>query len=240
MEETFNLVEVIQLLKKRIVLIISILILAVLSSGAISYYILTPMYEASTQILINQKESEKNQFNTQDIETNLQLINTYSVIIRSPVILTKVIDNLNLDTTADLLSNKIFVNSEQNSQVVNVIVEDPELKIAVDIANMTAQVFQEEIKTLMNIDNVSILSVAVNTKNTSPVAPNPILNIAIAAVVGLMIGVGLVLLQAYLDTTIKTEQDIQEALGLPILGLVSPISKKQLKDNKGKRRSKNV
>lgn len=201
-------------------------------AGTVSYYYLTPIFQASTQILINQKELDQNQFSSQDINTNLQLINTYNVIIKSPVILSKVIDNLNLKTTPELLNQQIIVSSEQNSQIVNVRVEDPDLQEAVDIANMTAKVFQEEIIALMNVDNVNILSLAIFTKDTQPIKPNLILNVAIATVIGLMLGMGITFLLEYLDTSIKNEQDIGELLGLPILGLISPISNKYLKKTK--------
>lgn len=231
MEEAISLKELFGIIKKRFVLIITIFVLAMTLAGLVSYYYLTPIFQASTQILINQKESQQNQFSSQDIDTNLQLINTYNVIIKTPFILSKVIDNLNLKTTPDLLYKQITVNSEQNSQVVNVSVEDPDLQQAIDIANMTAEVFQEEIKTLMNVDNVNILSPAVYTKDTHPIKPNSILNVAIAGIIGLMIGIGITFLMEYLNTSIKTEQDIAESLGLPILGLISPISQKYLNKN---------
>lgn len=232
MQEAINLQEVFKIIKKRFALIITILVLSMTIAGTFSYYYLTPIFQASTQILINQKEFDQNQFSSQDINTNLQLINTYNVIIKSPVILSKVIDNLNLKTTPELLNQQIIVSSEQNSQIVNVRVEDPDLQEAVDIANMTAKVFQEEIIALMNVDNVSILSPAVFTKDTLPIKPNLILNVGIAAVIGLMIGIGITFLMEYLDTSIKNEQDIGELLGLPILGLISPISNKYLKKTK--------
>lgn len=246
MEEAISLQELFKIIKKRIVFIITILVLAMTIAGAVSYYYLTPIFQASTQILINQKEYDQYQLSSQDIETNLQLINTYNVIIKSPVILSKVINNLNLKTTPELIHKQITVNSEQNSQVVTVSVEDPDLQKAIDIANMTAKVFQEEIKTLMNVDNVNILSLAVNTKDTRPVKPNPILNVGIAAIIGLIIGIGITFLLEYLDTSVKTEQDIEELIGIPILGLVSPISQKYLKQTKEmkslnrKRESKHV
>lgn len=232
MEEVISLQELLKILKKRFVLLFTILILAMTIASAVSYYFLTPIFQVSTQILINQKQLDQDQFSSQDIDTNLQLINTYNVIIKSPIILSKVIDNLNLKTTPVLLNEQITVNSEQNSQVVTVSAQDPDLQQAVDIANMTAKVFQEEVKTLMNVDNVNILSLAVNTKDISPVKPNPILNIGIAAIIGLMIGIGIAFLLEYLDTTVKTEQDIEELLGLPVIGLISPISHKHLKKNK--------
>ncbi|MEK5481727.1 YveK family protein [Viridibacillus sp. FSL R5-0888] len=232
MEETISLHDIFKTLKKRLLLIITTFVLAISIAGGVSYFLLTPVYEASTQILISQKEIENNQFIAQDVQTNLQLINTYSVIIKSPVILSKVVDNLNLNTRLEVLNNNINVSSEQDSQVINISVQDPDLQKAVEIANMTAEVFQKDIPTLMNVDNVKILSPAVDEKNVKPIRPNPILNMAIAALIGLMIGVGIAFLIEYLDKTIKTEQDVSELLELQILGLISPISQKKFKKSK--------
>ncbi|MFO7316428.1 MAG: Wzz/FepE/Etk N-terminal domain-containing protein [Bacilli bacterium] len=225
MEETISLYDIFKVLKKRIVLILSITIISTLAAAIISFYVLTPIYQASTQILVNQKTSEQqNQIQTTDIQTNLQLINTYNVIIKSPVILSKVIEILDLNTTPSALSNQITVSNANNSQVVNISVQDEQAYLAVDIANTVAQVFQEEVKELMNVDNVNILSPAELPENPSPVKPNKMLNMAIALVIGLMVGVGLAFLLEYLDTTIKTEHDVEELLGLPILGFVSKIT----------------
>ncbi|MFS0689439.1 Wzz/FepE/Etk N-terminal domain-containing protein [Sporosarcina sp. 179-K 8C2 HS] len=224
MEETISLQDLFKTLKKRAILILLTMLLAITVAGVISFLLMTPIYQASTQILVNQQKVEQNQFNAQDIQANLQLINTYNVIIKSPAILSKVIENLDINTTPAALNGKITVSSEQNSQVVNVSVQDPEPYMAVDIANTTAEVFQEEIQKLMNVDNVNILSPAVLSENPRPIKPDPYLNMAIAAVIGLMLGVGIAFLLEYLDTTVKTEQDIEELLELPILGLVSPIT----------------
>ena len=232
MEDTISLQELFKTVRKRLVLIMSIVIFAVTIAGVVSYNYLTPIYEATTQILINQQKSEQSQFNSPDIQTNLQLINTYNVIIKSPAILSKVIEKMELNTTPALLEKKITVNSAQNSQVVNVSIQNPNPQKAVEIANTTAEVFQEEIQILMNIDNVNILSPAVHIENQAPIKPDPILNMAIAAVIGMMLGVGITFLLEYLDTTVKTEQDIEELLALPILGLISPISNKKPKRTK--------
>lgn len=228
MEETISLQDLFKTLRKRMSLIALMTIVAITVSGLISFIFLTPIYQASTQILVNQEKVEATQFNTQNIQADLQIINTYNVIIKSPAILSKVIDELNLDTSTTALNNQITVNSAQNSQVVNIAVEDPSPGQAVDIANTIASVFQTEIKVLMNVDNVNILAPAELPENPSPVKPNPVLNMAIAAVVGLMAGVGVAFLLEYLDTTIKTEQDLEDLLQLPMLGLISPIPDKDM------------
>ncbi|WP_249727624.1 YveK family protein, partial [Bacillus paralicheniformis] len=90
----------------------------------ISYYIQTPIYEAETQLLDNQKSYENQQLvGAQNVNTDLRLINTYNVIIKSPVILAKVNDVLSLDTTPDELMKQIEVSSANNSQVVNIRVQ---------------------------------------------------------------------------------------------------------------------
>ena len=232
MEETISLQDLFKTLKKRMSLIISLTIIAITLSGLVSFLFLTPIYQASTQILINQEKADVTAFNSQDIQTNLQLINTYNVIIKSPVILSKVIEQLDLETTPTALNSKITVNNEQDSQVVNISVQDPNPSVAVDIANTTASVFQNEIIKLMKVDNVSLLTPAILAENPAPVKPDPILNMAIAAVIGLMLGVGIAFLLDYLDTTVKSEQDIEELLNLPILGLISSISDKDIMDSK--------
>lgn len=223
-EETISLQDIFKVLKKRFKLIISITLGAMLIATIISFFILTPIYQGSTQILVTQtKQSDQQMIQTQDIQANLQLINTYNVIIKSPAILNTVIEELDLDTTHEKLTEDISVTNANDSQVVDITVENEDPYLAVEIANTIASVFQDKVPTLMNADNVNILSPAFVSEDIKPVKPSKKLNIAIAMVIGLMISVGLAFLLEYLDTTMKTEQDVEDLLGLPILGLVSPI-----------------
>ena len=226
MNENINLQEILAVLKKRMLLIISTTIGAIAIVAVISYFFLTPVYQASTQILVNQQNTES-EFDSSDIQTTLQLINTYYVIIKTPIILSQVIENLDLDVTPAELNKQLTVSSEQNSQVVNLTVQDSESHRAVDIANTTAEVFQKEIVDLMRVDNVNILSPAVFSENAVPLRPNKSLNIAIATIVGLIVGIAISFLLEYLDTTVKTEQDVDDLLDLPILGIVSTIADKK-------------
>lgn len=229
MEETISLQEIFKTLKKRASLIGIFTLSAVIIAAIISFFLITPIYQSSTQILVNQKkELISQQMTAADIQSNLQLINTYNEIIKSPAILTIVLENLDLELTPAGLASKITVNNANNSQVLNISVQDPNHNLAVDIANQVVEVFKEEIPNLMSIDNVNILSPAVYVENPSPIKPNKALNMAIALVLGLMVGVGVAFLLEYLDTTVKTEHDVEELLGLPILGLVSPINESEL------------
>jgi capsular polysaccharide biosynthesis protein len=227
MEETISLRELFYTLRKRMWLIISITFVATLISGILSFYVMTPIYQSSTQLLVNQDKSDQPIYNYNEIQTNLQLINTYNVIIKSPAILDLVAKELDMDVTAEQLNSKITVGSEKDSQVLNITVQDPDPYMATDIANTTAQVFQKEIVKIMNVDNVSILAEAKTKENPAPIKPQPVLNMAIALVVGLMLGVGLSFLLEYLDNTIKNEMDVEKVLGLPVLGAINTIEEKE-------------
>ena len=232
MEETISLKNVFNTLKSRWRLITLITLISALFSLLISYFILTPIYQASTQILVNQKDSE-NQVDITQLSSNVNLINTYSVIIKSPVILEKVIEKLDLKQSTEELNQKIKISSDENSQVFSLTVEDNNASRAVEIANEVSETFQKEIQGIMNVDNVNILAKAELEEDPMPVKPNPILNIAIATVLGLMAGVGLAFLFEYLDNTFKDAHEVEAYLGLPVIGSIQ-----EFPNEKGKKSSK--
>ncbi|MFK4290909.1 YveK family protein [Bacillus sp. RC250] len=221
MEETISLKELFYILKKRLAMILVIAFGAAIVSAIISFFFMTPIYQSSTQILVNQKKQEGAAIQYTEVQTNIQLTNTYKVIIKSPVVLDQVNAKLNLNMTAQALTGKINVANEKDSQVISVTAEDKDPKVARDIANATADVFKGEVAKIMNVDNVTVLSKAEVAENQSPIKPAPMLNVAIAFVVGLMASVGLAFLLEYLDNTVKKEEDVENLLGLPVLGIVA-------------------
>ncbi|WP_226581149.1 YveK family protein [Halobacillus litoralis] len=227
MEETISLKEIFEVIKKKIWLIIALAVGFAAISAAYTIFLVTPTYEASSQFIVNQTQSEQQNaaYDINDIRTNVELINTYNVIIESPRILDQVASELNLDITAGALANKLQVSNANESQVVNVIATDSNAIMAADIANTTVEVFKQEVPQVMNgVDNISVLTEANVGPNPAPVSPNTALNIAIALVVGLMMGVGLAFLLEYMDNSIKSEEDIDQTLGLPVLGVISTIT----------------
>lgn len=224
MEETISLKEIFQTLKDRFQLIIFITLSIVLLTGLFTYFIVTPIYQSSAQILINQSQDANQQgIDVNQVRTNVELINTYSVIIKSPTILDNVNKELKLNMSSGELEGKVEVTSEQNSQVVNVTVNDTDPKRAALIANTIAETFQEKVPRIMNIDNVNILSKAKVVENPAPVKPKPLLNMAIGLVVGVMLAVGIAFLLEYLDNTIKTEDEIMKLLEVPVLGVIAKM-----------------
>lgn len=214
-EVTISLGEMFLILRKRLVMIISITFAVALVSGIISFYFITPIYQSSTQILLNQKRSEQG---VQAVQMDLQLIETYSDIMKSPAILRKVKEQLGFDTPAEVLSEQITITSRENSQVMSITVKDTSPEKARDIANTVVTVFKEEIPKITSLDNVTILSKAEVVKGQAPISPNPMRNMAIAFVGGLMASLLLVFLLEYLKNDLnsgnatKREKDTNRAM----------------------------
>ncbi|WP_018663345.1 YveK family protein [Heyndrickxia acidiproducens] len=226
MEETISLKDLMQVLRKRMMMITLIALAAMVVTAVISYFVITPVYESSTQILVNKASDDQSLYTANEVQTNVQLVNTYNVIIKSPAILDKVIKDLKLDMTTDELNEKLTISSEQNSQVFTLSVKDTDPYMAAKIANKIGDVFKRQIKSIMKVDNVTVISKAQVPQ--VPVQPKPLLNIAIALVVGLMVGVAVAFLLEYLDNTIKDEQDIENILELPVLGVIGQIDDQEL------------
>lgn len=223
MEEKLNLRDVFGIFKKYAGWILLLTVLMALIAGIITYSFLVPMYEGTAQILVNEEAGGEPGLESRNIEADLQLVNTYSGIIESPVILEKVIDELGLAISTDELNNKITVVANPDSQLINITATDASQSKAAEIANTTAGVFEEEVKQIMNLNNVQILSSAAVKENPETVSTNPLFNIAVGAAIGLFLGMGLAFLLAYLDTSIKNEEDIEKVLGLPVLAVIPPV-----------------
>jgi capsular polysaccharide biosynthesis protein len=223
MEEEINLRELLQTLKKRIVLIIAIAVSAAVIGAVVSYYFITPSYQAITTILVNESKNTQSVVTSEATVADQTVMATYYKIIQSEAILSKAGKKLKPKMTASQLKAMITVGGDGKDQVINLTVQDTDPVRAAKIANTTASVFEKEVVNLMNVDNVSILDKAKETGSFAPVAPNPQLNIAIALIVGLMIGVGIAFLLEYFDNTIKREEEIGRLLNIPVLGVISTI-----------------
>lgn len=226
MEDEISYKELIQMLKKRFSLIINFILIGILIGGVYTFFIAIPEYSSSTQLLVNRTQ-QADAIQRSDIDTNIQLINTYVDIINGPVILDGVREELNLDISHSELSDKITISNEMNSQVFSIQVTDPNPFQAASIANTTADIFRENLDEIMSVDNVTVISQA--ESNNNPISPNHRFNFIFAALLGGMIGIGLSFLFEILDNTVKNEKFIVDELGWTSLGIISEMNIDELK-----------
>ena len=231
MPQEMDLRDLFRMLKKRWVLILSTVVLGCVIAGVLSYWVMTPIYQASTKLIVNRSEDSTigQQMSLNDINFHVRIIDTYKEIIKTPAIMDVVAEEYaQFGLSAIQLIQKVNVSTVNNSQVMTLVVEDPSYRQAAEVVNAVSLVFQREIPGIMSVDNVSILSYADEDLSPAPVRPNPILNMAIAFVVALMAAVGMVFLLEYLDDTIKSEADVQDVLGLPTLAVIHRIKEEDL------------
>ncbi|MFH0716840.1 Wzz/FepE/Etk N-terminal domain-containing protein [Staphylococcus delphini] len=217
MEETIDLGHLLKIFKRHLKLLIILPITFLLLSIVLTFWVLTPQYEASTQILVNQSENEGD-LNAQVVQNNLQLVNTYSEILKSPRILEEVAKKYHNKYSYDELIKMVNVINSAESQVINIRVTSTSPTEAENIANTIANVYAERMPNIMNIDNVSILSKAGN--NAEKVSPKTVINLVIGLLLGLVIAILIILMKEMLDKRIKTEQDVEEYLKLPVIGSI--------------------
>lgn len=217
MEQTIDLSDLIKIIKKNLWLILVLPLLFLIVGLVFSFVLITPKYEATTQLLVNQKEAQDSLM-TQDIQSNLKLLNTYSEIIKSPRILDEVSNRIDNEYTSNEIRDMLTVSNQAESQVLNVSITSPNPNVSNILANVVAEVFSEDIKNIMNVDNVSILSVAEG--KAKQVEPRTLVNAAIGGFIGLIIALILIFLKEVLDKRIRTEEQVAEILDLPVLGSI--------------------
>ena len=227
MLEEISLKELFFIIRRRMWLILLLTILSVVTSGVVSYYVLEPEYQTFTTLMVGKPKDYKNfdsKLEYNDLLLNQRLVSTYGQIVQMRVVIDEVIENLNLDISYNEFKNKVSVNLVKDTEIIKIEAKDRDPALAAKIANETAQVFMSSVKNIMMVENVQVIDEAQVPE--SPISPRPKLNMAIAAVLGLMIGVFLVFLLEYLDNTIKTPEDVERHLGLTVIGTVPMVDEK--------------
>lgn len=220
MEETIDLREYFFILKKKMWLIALSAVVCGLVSGLISFFVLTPVYEANTSLIVNKEvENEMTQMSTSDDLNFVQkLAVTYGEIIKSRTVITSTIDKLNLDMTYEELLEAISVTNVDSTQIIKISVKNTSPVVATKICNTIPQIFSTEVQRVVKASGVEVIDKATIPEN--PVKPNKTMNIAIAMVLGVMVSVFLIFLKEALNTKVKEPKDIEEKLGIPVFGVV--------------------
>ncbi|PTE80664.1 YveK family protein [Staphylococcus cohnii] len=221
MENTLDLTKMLGILKNNIKLLIILPLICLVISAIITMFFLDEEFQSSTQVLVNQKESDS-QMMAQEVQSNIQLVNTYSEIVKSPRILDKASKELDRKYSTSELSNMITVTNQAESQLLNIDVVSKSGKDSEMVANKIAEVFSDEVPGIMNVDNVSILSTADDT--TKQVAPKTMINLVMGVVIGLIIALIIIFIKEIFDKRIKLETDVENELEIPVLGSIQKFN----------------
>lgn len=220
-EQVISISEIIDAVKKRWKIIALTTVLATVVSGIFSFFVISPTYEASTKIFIGKEGAESEGYNSSDVSMYQNLIKTYSELIKTKDLVNKAINNSEYDLSVNSVLNGITVNTLTGTQILQISYQSKSPSIAKNMLESITNEFITKAEELVPNGNVKILESVELPKN--PVAPNKTMNIAIAFILGMMVGFGIVFLLEYLDNTYKNKEQLEKDLDIPVLGVI-PMS----------------
>ena len=220
--------------------ILMVVLVCIILGAAYSFLFVKPKYKSYTTILLTKFQAEivdgqeiktTETITQTDLTLNQKLITTYSELIKSKNVLREVIKNLGINHSEDALKSKITVSAIEDTELIQISVVDADPVIAKQIANETARVFAKKVAEIYNINNVYTVDAA--EISDVPYNINHIKDILIFAVIGVVISAVYVLIANMLDTTIKSQEDVENTLELTVLASIPFINEDQKNIMKG-------
>jgi capsular polysaccharide biosynthesis protein len=235
MGEQMDLKAFFRIFKRRIATILVCTICVSLLSGVIVFFFLKPTYEAKEYILIGNFGHDGEVYI--DTQTINRLIASTVDFITSPIVLESVQDNFNL--SLEELEERITVKNKDNSQIISIVIRDTDLERSRELAHLLAVTSVEKMKSSMEMEDITVLNKKEGTNKPKEVG-NQIVNLLIGTMAGLFCGIGVALLKDHWDDSVQSMVQIEQELGLPVLGTVTATKdnlpkfyRKQFREMKG-------
>mgnify|MGYP002738424272 FL=1 len=215
-EVEIDLRELFYALKKHILVILAAILAGAVIAGAATKLLMTPVYSATSTMLVLTKETTLSSL--ADLQIGTQLTKDYNILITSRTVLQDVVDELNLDMTYKELKGCITVENPNDTRLLSITATDKDPEMAKKIADVLAKTSADFIGEKMEVTPPKIIEEGeVPTIQTSPSTKK---NVVIGALAGLVLSAGVIILLTLMDDTIKSEEDIEKYLGLTTLASI--------------------
>lgn len=192
----------------------------------------TPVYEASIKLLIGQEQGSSNPGSLgSDVQGLQQLTQTMAEGIKSRPVAEAVIRQQGLQMTPeDFLKDYLRVKQIATTQFIEVDYRDPSPERARQVANTVGEVFSKQVSNVSPSANDVTATVWERADvPDKPASPNLVLNIGLALVAGLMLGVGLAFLLEYLDDSWRSPEEAEQVSGVPTFGVIPEFKVSKVK-----------
>ncbi|MGL4452992.1 MAG: YveK family protein [Sarcina sp.] len=223
-EEVIKIEDILQSLKKRWLMIVLITLTSAIVAGVISFYVIKPQYQAGVKVFIGKEGStskEAQNYNNSDIEMYQNLMKTYAELVKSKDSVSKALTTIgekNTQANINRVLAGLTVTPGADTQIIEVKYTTTDKSEILPVINSVMKEFIESSGKLIPNGNVKIIEKPIAP--TSPIAPNKKLNILIGFMLGLMISLGIVFLLEYLNNTVKNSNELELAMGLPVIGAI--------------------
>lgn len=220
-EQVIRLDELFEALKKRWLMIISITLIATILSAALSFFVIKPQYEASTKVFIGKDESDSQAYSQNDVLMYQKLMKTYSEAIKTKDLISRGLRGTSINLEANEVLNNLTVLTVADTQILQIKYKSKNPQEAKAIIEGVSDEFIKTSKELVPNGNIKVIEAVELPEN--PVSPNKKMNIAIAFLLGLMVGVGLAFLLEFLDNTFKNKDQLEREFQIPVIGSIPTV-----------------
>lgn len=209
------------IIRRRLWVILTVTTLLVAAAVGISF-LLTPKYEASTRILVGQKQGTANSYSLgSDVQGLQQLTQTLATVASGRPIAEAVIEQQKLSVDPETFQDRLDVQQIPETQVVQIAYEDSDPERARRIANALGDVFSERISEVSpEASGVTATVYERAALPAEPTSPNIPLNVLLALALGLVLGTVLTLLLDYLDDSWRSSEEVEQFTGVPTFGMI--------------------
>ena len=209
--------------KRKFSIILVALVFAIAAFGY-SAFLAKKEYQSTSRIyVVSRQNQENNALTNSDLQAGSYLVKDYREIILSQNVLTQAIEELKLDLTPAELSKKISVSVPTDTRILSITAKDGDPKEAARIANGLRNVAAEKIISVTKVSDVTTLDEAEVPQ--SPSSPNIRRNVLLGFIAGAGLMVVLLVVVEVLDDRVKRPEDIEELMGLTLLGIVPDMKK---------------
>ena len=215
-EVTIDLMELFSALwAKKTIIILSAVFMALVAFVGTKMFV-TPKYTSVTKLYVMAKNDDSSASAIySELQSGSMLTKDYMELVKSRPVLEKTISKLNLDMEPEDLVDMIKTDTPTDTRIMSISVESEDPKEAKQIADALRKAVSVQIKDIMNADSVNTVEEGnLPTKASSPSVKK---NMAIGALLGLIVSMGLTVLIYVLDDTVKTPDDVEKYLGLNVL-----------------------
>ncbi|MGN0331951.1 MAG: YveK family protein [Lachnospiraceae bacterium] len=231
-EITIDLTELfLELWSKIHIIILSGILMALVAFIGTKLF-MTPMYTSVTKVYVLSKQDNSGAVTYNDLQVGSQLTKDYVELVKSRPVLEQVIAVLNLDMEPEELKDRITAETQTDTRIITINVEDENPKKAKEIADAVRESVSVQIKEVMDADSVN--TVEDGNLPKEPSSPNVLKMIIIGGMLGVLLSMGIIVLIYMMDDTIKTPDDVEHYLGLNVLTSV-PIQEGVKKAKKTKK-----
>lgn len=188
-----------------------------------TYFFIQPTYTSTTRIYVVNQATDDNNLSAQDLQAGTFLVKDYKEIITSNDVLSEVIKDEKLNMTEAELAKMISVDIPTDTRLISISVKAKTGQDAQVLANKVREVASKKIKNVTKVADVTTLGEA--KLPSSPSSPNIKRNVLLGAILGGFVAIVAVLVREVLDDHIRRPEDVEDVLGMTLLGIIPDTDK---------------